>query len=87
MKKLTYGQQFIVRVVGINCADVQESDLQGCVNDASKLKRQDNGVQSVSGFTGKRDHGFRFWHGINRLQTRYELLTIALVRRQLSCHY
>lgn len=52
LKNLAYGQQFIVRVVGINCADVKESDLQGCVNGASKLKRQDNGVQTVSGFSG-----------------------------------
>ncbi|KAH8810077.1 hypothetical protein F5882DRAFT_434625 [Hyaloscypha sp. PMI_1271] len=51
LSKLTYGEQFVVRIVGINCATVQESDLQGCVNGASKLKRQDNGGQSDSGFT------------------------------------
>jgi len=61
MKKLTYGQQFIVRVVGISCSDVQESDLQGCVSGTSKLKRQDNGVQSASGFTGKHACGFHFF--------------------------
>jgi hypothetical protein len=53
MKNLTYGQQFIVRIVGINCTDVQESDLQSCANGGSKFKRQDNGVQSASNFTGK----------------------------------
>ncbi|KAH7317223.1 hypothetical protein BKA65DRAFT_541969 [Rhexocercosporidium sp. MPI-PUGE-AT-0058] len=51
MSKLAYGQQFIVRIVGIQCADVQESDLQGCVNGGSKLKRQDSVSQSASGFT------------------------------------
>ena len=65
MKKLTYGQLFIVRIVGINCTDVQESDLQGCVNGGSKLKRQDNGVQSASGFTSKHACGFYFVHGID----------------------
>jgi hypothetical protein len=62
MKTLTYGQSFIVRVVGINCADVEESDLQGCGSGASKFKRQNNGVQSASGFTGKWLCGLQFWH-------------------------
>ncbi|KAL5316390.1 hypothetical protein ACEPPN_015435 [Leptodophora sp. 'Broadleaf-Isolate-01'] len=51
MSKLAYGQRFIVRIVGIQCADVQESDLQGCVNGGLKLKRQDSVGQSASGFT------------------------------------
>jgi hypothetical protein len=63
LSKLTYGQQFVVRIVGINCANVQESDLQGCVNGASKLKRQDSGGQSDSGFTGKHACGFHLLHG------------------------
>jgi Deoxyribonuclease NucA/NucB len=52
-KKLSYGQQFIVRVSGIDCSTVQESDLQGC--GGAKIKRQnfgDDGTSS-SGFEGK----------------------------------
>ena len=70
MQKPSYGQQFIVRVVGIRCEDVQESDLQGCGGGTSKLKRQSGGVNQVSGYTGERmpscqsffgraDHQFR----------------------------
>jgi len=61
MKALNYGQSLIVRVVEVNCADVQESDLQDCANGGSKFKRQDNAVQSASGFTGKQFSGFQRW--------------------------
>jgi hypothetical protein len=67
MSKLSYGRQFIVRIVGINCADVQESDLQGCVNSGSKLKRQDSGGQSASGFTGTRAYCFQSWYWTDSL--------------------
>lgn len=52
LSKLEYGQQFVVRVVGIDCSTVQETDLQGCV--ASKVKRQDTGADGTSsnGFEG-----------------------------------
>jgi hypothetical protein len=49
---LTPGQQFVVRVVGVDCTTVQESDLQSC-GGVSKRKRQatENGFPS-SGYEG-----------------------------------
>lgn len=44
---LQYGQQFVVRVVGISCASVRESDLQGC--GGANRKRQDQDLNFDDG--------------------------------------
>jgi len=51
---LTPGQQFVVRVSGVNCSSVTASDLQGC-GGVTKRKRQSNGNGNgipTSGFGG-----------------------------------
>jgi len=48
---LNYGDQFVVRVSGIDCSTVKESDLQGC--GGVRVKRQTNGETSSSGYEGR----------------------------------
>lgn len=38
--KLVRGEQFVVRVVGIDCADVQETDLQSCKGSTEKRQTE-----------------------------------------------
>jgi hypothetical protein len=51
---LEVGEQFLVRVSGINCADVQETDLQSCRAKGSSVRREEPDVLS-EGFEGMID--------------------------------